>query len=175
MVISFYFQKWFYSIHICFDRVFGNSKWDFHGSPAFWNTLICWLEVKNRQTITYTCVASGLCLSKIWTESRVDLLGKMIWGRICTVFGFVYLRISMDTPLYIWFDLTYCVYIRQTKVPTPIWAPRPNFLYVFTHIMWVVFGQKFYWFMPGLGSWLYWYFAFEEGISRCFKGASQSN
>ena len=62
------------------------------------------------------------------------------------------------------------MYIRQTKVPTAIWAPRPNFLYVFTHIMWVIFGQRICWFMPGLGSWLYWYFAFEEDISRCFKG-----
>ena len=30
------------------------------------------------------------------------------------------------------------MYIRQTKVPTPILATRPNFLYVFTHIMRVI-------------------------------------
>ena len=66
--------------------------------------------------------------------------------------------------------LTFCMYIRQTKVPTPIFATRPNFLYVFTHIMRVIIGQKNCGFMSGLWSWLYWYFAFEYGIYRCFKG-----
>ena len=48
---------------------------------------------------------------------------------ICYIFDFV-------SPL------TFCMYIRQTKVPTPIFATRPNFLYVFTHIMRVIMGQK---------------------------------
>ena len=61
------------------------------------------------------------------------------------------------------------MYIRQTKVPTPIFATRPNFLYVFTHIMRVIIGQKNCGFMSGLWSWLYWYFAFEYGIYRCFN------
>ena len=30
------------------------------------------------------------------------------------------------------------MYIRQTKVPTPNFATRPNFFYVFTHIMRVI-------------------------------------
>ena len=38
--------------------------------------------------------------------------------------------------------LTFCMYIRQTKVPTPIFATRLNFLYVCTHIMRVIIGQK---------------------------------
>ena len=38
--------------------------------------------------------------------------------------------------------LTFCMYIRQTKVPTQFFATRPNFLYVFTHIMRVIMGQK---------------------------------
>ena len=66
--------------------------------------------------------------------------------------------------------LTFCMHIRQTKVPILIFATRPNFLYVFTHIMRVIIGQKNCGFMSGLWSWLYWYFAFEYGIYRCFKG-----
>ena len=62
------------------------------------------------------------------------------------------------------------MYIRQTKVPTQFFSTRPNFLYVFTHIMRVIIGQKNCGFMSGLWSWLYWYFAFEYGIYRCFKG-----
>ena len=71
----------------------------------------------------------------------------------------------LQTPSHFLFSL-----IPTGVVPTPIFATRPNFLYVFTHIMRVIIGQKNCGFMSGLWSWLYWYFAFEYGIYRCFKG-----
>ena len=55
---------------------------------------------------------------------------------------------SLDPTLDIWSNfvkkeaLTFCMYIRQTKVPTQFFSTRPNFLYVFTHITRVIMGQK---------------------------------
>ena len=50
--------------------------------------------------------------------------------------------------------LTFCMYIRQTKVPTQFFATRPNFLYVFTHIMKVIFDQIYFWYIRWLGSYV---------------------
>ena len=146
-------RKWSFKI------IFTDLNIDVAASVSTYSCYIVQLSTTDEKTFNYGMsffflillykkifITTWIYMIQYWIiEIQKDHFSRFLWNKV------------LIFSLY----LLFCMYIRQTKVPTQFFATRPNFLYVFTHIMRVIMGQKNCWFIAGLWSWSYWYFTFE--------------